>query len=383
MITSHAQRVALVVAAVAVAIGCDERPSSSRSDATADRDAAADAAGPGSDGSAAADVTPDHDRGGPGQDRSLPDQAAQSDHGDPVGGGIAARYPGDEGIENDPDVVFAENFEAGSVAGFLSRYEDHKNQAGMALVADVPARSAGKSSLRLTAGGGGATATDFYKLLSPGHEELYVRYYAKYDSGVIWHHTGVWFGGYNPAQNWPSPMAGTRPDGDDRFSVSIEPMGAGANPGPRLDFYNYWMKMHASTAYWGNTLIHRQGFTVDNDAWMCIEIHVKLNPDPSSGAGAELAVWKNDALVERFTDQAPLGYWLKDKFCPQSADSSECTDYPPSASTPIVPLDLQYRSTTQLKLNYLWPQNYVTDGSAGSVYYDDLVVARSRVGCLR
>jgi hypothetical protein len=30
-----------------------------------------------------------------------------------------------------------------------------------------------------------------------------------------------------------------------------------------------------------------------------------------------------------------------------------------------------------------WPQNYITDGIAGNVQYDDTVVATRRVGCLQ
>jgi hypothetical protein len=85
----------------------------------------------------------------------------------------------------------------------------------------------------LTAGGGGPTATDLYKNLAPGYDELFVRYYAKYQSGVEWHHTGVWVGSYNPALDYPSPQAGLKPNGDDRFSISFEPVSAG--PNPRMD----------------------------------------------------------------------------------------------------------------------------------------------------
>ena len=102
----------------------------------------------------------------------------------------------------------------------------------------------------------------------------------------------------------------------------------------------------------------------------------------ASGSGAELGLWVNDQSVIQFTDSAPLGYWVKDKFCPNSATGKECTDYKPSNPT-LVPLDLQYRSTTNLKLNAFWPQNYITSGGAGSVWYDDMVIAKSRVGCIQ
>src|SRR5206468_11907426 len=84
--------------------------------------------------------------------------------------------------------------------------------------------------------------------------------------------------------------------------------------------YNYWMKMHTCSGcggfYWGNALVSRQSFTADDNQWMCIEVHAKLNPDPASGVGAVLEVWKNDALVQRFDEQRGLGYWVQDHFCP-------------------------------------------------------------------
>jgi hypothetical protein len=302
--------------------------------------------------------------------------------------GLATKYPGDVGIENDPDVVFTENFERGSVDSVTARYEDFKNAAGMALVAEVPPASSGSAAIRMTAGGGGPSATDLFKNLGTGYDEVYLRYYVKYDSGVSWHHTSAWIGGYNPPSNYPSPQAGLKPNGDDRFSVSFEPITAG--PNPRMDFYNYWMQMHSwmespsgDSAYYGNALIHQNDLTVIDDQWMCIEIHIKTNPDAGSAAGAELGVWRDDILVQQFDHASPVGYWIRDKFCPMGADGSECTDYPPDPGTTMIPLDLQYRSTPDLKVNAFWPQNYITEGPEGSVAFDDVVIATSRIGCIK
>jgi hypothetical protein len=304
-----------------------------------------------------------------------------------AGSTISDDHPGDEGIADDPDVVWAENFEEGSVDAVVARYEQAQNAAGMSLDTDVPALSSGRASLRLLSSGDGANATDLFKHLEPGHDELHVRYYAKYEPNVAWHHTGVWIGGYNPPSDWPNPQAGLKPNGDDRFSVSLEPLEQNS-ASPRLDFYNYWMTMHSwmdvpsgDTAYYGNSLVHDPAL-VATGQWQCIELHVKLNPDGASAAGAELAVWLDDELRAEFTDTSPLGYWIKDKFCPDAATGTECTDYRP-ADPELVPLDLRYRSTTDLKLNAFWPQNYITDPGEGSVWYDDMVVALRRVGCLR
>jgi hypothetical protein len=322
--------------------------------------------------------------GGAGSGGAATGGSAGTGTGGRSGPGLASQYPGDVGMENDPAVVWMENFEEASVGDLVSRYEDAKS-AGITQDADVPGASSGTKSGKFTAGGAN-DAADLFKKLPPGNTELFVRYYAKYQGGIEWHHTGVWVGGYNPASNWPNPQAGLKPNGDDRFSVAIEPIEPG--PNPRLDAYNYWMQMHSwmdqpsgNTAYYGNSVIHEPSFTVSDDAWMCIEIHIKLNPDPGSGAGAELHVWRDDVQVAGFTDSSPVGYWIKDKFCPENTTGTECTDYKPANPT-LVPLDLQFRSVAGLDLNAFWPQNYITSGPEGSVWYDDMVLATTRVGCI-
>src|SRR2546430_10593004 len=138
---------------------------------------------------------------------------------------LADRYPCDQGIAGDPAVVWAENFEEGSVSAVTARYDDHKNAGGMALVTDKPSGSCGSASMQLTADGGNVAtqATDLYKRLDTGQDQLYVRRYAKYQAGVPWHHTGVWFGGYNPPNDWPSPQTGIKHPGNDPVPLSTRP----------------------------------------------------------------------------------------------------------------------------------------------------------------
>ena len=311
---------------------------------------------------------------------------ARADAADTGGRVLADEYPGDDGIGEDPAVVWFEGFEAGSVAAVTDRYDQAQGQARMALVADQPAGASGSSALAMTAGQG-VEAVDLYKML-PDQEEVWVRWYAKYQPGVPWHHSGMWFGGYNPPAPYPSPMAGISPDGDDRFSLSIEPIWSA--PELRFDFYAYWMRMHSwmeepfppddGTAYYGNSMIHRNDFTVDEDTWVCLEVHLRLNDDLASDGGAVLDVWKDDVRVAHFDGAGPMGYWIRDKFCPDGADGTECTDYPAPADEV---LDLQLRTTADLAVNAFWPQNYITDDAMGTLTFDQMVVATTRVGCLR
>ncbi len=300
---------------------------------------------------------------------------------------LSARYPGDVGMAGDPAVVWVEDFEGATVDDIVARYEDHKNTAGMDLVADVPAGSAGSRSMAMHAGGPQEDATDFFKAFDTGYDEWYVRWYVKHEPDAAYHHTGVWFGGYNPPTDWPNPQAGTRPGGDDRFSIALEAMDAPAGELDHLDFYNYWMRMHTYTdepdpPYWGNNLVNHSATAYD-DGWMCVEVHTRLNPAMDSGAGAMLRLWIDDAPIVSFTDDEGHGWWVADHFCPSSADLPACTDYPPDDGQAMIPLDLQMRTVPELQLSHFWPQNYTTEDQETTVWYDDMVIATKRIGCLR
>jgi hypothetical protein len=298
---------------------------------------------------------------------------------------LSSKYRGDVGIGSDPAVVWYENFQEGSVARVVGRYDSYTNSGGMSLAADAPANTSGAVSMQLTAGGSNR-ATQFYKSFGAGYDELYFRYYAKYVGNGPWHHTGLWIGGYNPPLPYPYPRAGEKPNGDDWYSIGLEPIPS--YTGAPMDFYTYWRGMQSWMSnptgavgdYYGDTLLHNAGFRMQSDTWVCYEIHLKLNPDPSTDSGAVLEVWQNDSLVRRFDDTGPLGYWVKDKFCPVDADGTECIDYRPANPT-LVLLDQQWRTTSALKIDYFWPQNYNDASRSSSLLLGDMVVAKQRIGC--
>jgi hypothetical protein len=68
--------------------------------------------------------------------------------------GLASKYPGDVGIEKDPDVVFVEDFE-GSVDEICGRWEEVAGKPIMSKSEDVPPGSGGKQSILLTRTAGG------------------------------------------------------------------------------------------------------------------------------------------------------------------------------------------------------------------------------------
>jgi len=110
----------------------------------------------------------------------------------------------------------------------------------MALVADRPSSSCGAVSMQLTSDVRDSTsqATDLYKRFDAGQDELYWRWYVKYQPACLAPH-GSLARRYNPPSNWPNRQAGIRPSGNDRVSFAIEPVWGNGASNPAFDFYNY------------------------------------------------------------------------------------------------------------------------------------------------
>src|SRR2546425_10130546 len=67
---------------------------------------------------------------------------------------LADRYPCDQGIAGDPAVVWAENFEEGSVSAEAARDKKYTNPRGTGLGNAKTPRRGGAASMKLTAHGG-------------------------------------------------------------------------------------------------------------------------------------------------------------------------------------------------------------------------------------
>ncbi|MEX0711506.1 MAG: nitrilase-related carbon-nitrogen hydrolase, partial [Pirellulales bacterium] len=155
--------------------------------------------------------------------------------------GIAARYQGDEGIERDPAIIFVERFDEGAVEDLAKRWESVQGAETMSLSDDVPEQSTDRRSLLITHVGGQGNGGQLYRRLPPGHEQVYARFYVKFDQDcAAIHHFGTHLGGFNPPTPWPQGGAGTRPSGKGRFTTGVEPNGADWS----WDFYTYWQGMH-------------------------------------------------------------------------------------------------------------------------------------------
>jgi hypothetical protein len=282
------------------------------------------------------------------------------------GQGIAAKYVGDVGIGNDPDVILAEMFED-SVAAIASRWTQTDNTAGMSLATDRPAASGGTRSLLMTSEDGRNTGGYLYKNLGAGYDQVFLRYYVKYSSSGTYHHSSGWLGGFNPPTNWPQGGAGEKPTGSDRFSIGPEP----TNAGRQFDLYTYWMDMRVSpdgVNYWGNTLVQDRNLRAKSDQWMCVEVMVKMNNPPSERNG-ELALWIDGNAIVHLREGSPLGNWVFNMFTPGPTGA---------------PFEgFRWRATDLLKINWLWLKHYATDdppGFVGRMWWDHVVLAKKYIG---
>jgi len=284
--------------------------------------------------------------------------------------GIAARYPGDVGIENDPNVILVERFDEPTLTALFSKWTDVLNGSAMSFSTDVPAGSPGAHSLNIPwVGGGVNNGGHLYKQLTQGvNDTLYVRYYIKYPTSGNYVHEGVWMGGYNPPLPYPNPQASLKPAGNDRFSAAAEQSGTNL----QLDHYDYWMNMRIATDgnYWGNRLLNDPSIKGKAGQWMCVEQMVKLN-NPVTSFNGEHAFWIDGVQISHLGQGFPNGTWAGGNFT-QTPSGSPFEGF-------------QWRNDANLNLNWIWLQNYSPSDPAGfsaSMTFDHVVAAKSYIGCL-
>jgi hypothetical protein len=307
--------------------------------------------------------------------------------------GIAAKYAGDAGIERDPAVIFAENFEEPSLDEMWKRWETVTDRPGMTFSNDVPRGSAGKKSLVMerTRGSG----EHLYRRLRNsrggfGYDRVFARYYVKFDPecGEI-HHFGTTLGGNNPATPWPSVKAGFPTDGAKSFWVGIEPFGKSWT----WDFYTYWCEMRGSPPRgqtWGNSFIRDPSLKVEKGKWICIEQMIQMNDVGKSNG--EQALWIDGKLVSHLGEGFPRGLWTYDKFTPGKGGEGIRWNKEKSAPERFkvpeggAPFEgFRWRTVPELNVNCLWVYTYTEkpEGHRMKVSFDDIVVATNYIGPLR
>lgn len=306
--------------------------------------------------------------------------------------GLASLYPGDQGIERDPRVLFVENFEHPSLDVLAKRWETVGGRHTLSFHHDRPANSSGKQSLLIDREKG--QAGQLYRRLKNskggwGHDRVFARYYVKFDRdcGEI-HHFGTAIGGNHPATPWPSVRAGVRPDGAKTFWSGIEPFGSSWT----WDYYTYWCEMRGSPPRgqtWGNTFIRDPKLKVEKGKWICIEQMIQMNDVGDSNG--EQALWIDGKRISHLGKGFPKGVWIFDKFNPGKGGAGIRWNEDKGAREEFsVPKEgapfegFRWRTVKELNVNYVWLYVYTSkpDGHRIKVWFDDVVVATEYIGPL-
>ncbi|MBN1123427.1 MAG: hypothetical protein JXA82_00370 [Sedimentisphaerales bacterium] len=263
----------------------------------------------------------------------------------PQGQGLAAQYPDDKGIRQDPRILFVEDFEQGSPAEIAKRWGQIYKPENVSLSENIHSRSPGSRSARIKDNG--------HLFTHPkGVDTLFARFYVKFHEKTGYIHHFVHIVADADPKPWPKGGAGETPAGDMKFSTGIEPTGNwGKFPPPGVwNFYTYWHEMKTK---WGTVYMGKET-PIEPGRWYCVEVMLKANSTPDTHDG-EQAFWVDGELY---------GHWG----------------------------GFNWRTTDDLKINSFWLLYYNTDQPARhnkdphpesrimEVWFDDIVLATEYIG---
>jgi hypothetical protein len=275
--------------------------------------------------------------------------------------GIASKYLHDAGIDRDPSVVFADDFEGGA-----PRFD---NAWGGTVLTPKPENvRGGKQALECTlpwprpAKETGMGVGHHFK---EGFDTLHLRYYAKFGRTTELFHGGTHDGGAICARapGVPDAKPGIPADGRNEYTVLLDtwrPDDKIASPGTLATYTYHPEQRHpwgehffpsgkmlpngGSPAYFGPHFMSRADIVPERDRWACYELMVKANT-PGKRDG-RIAFWVDGKLTADFTN-------------------------------------LRLRDVDTLKANRvslgLYTQNDAIK-SACAMWFDDVVVATSYIG---
>lgn len=286
----------------------------------------------------------------------------------PEGEGLAARYPGDLGIEEAPEVVFADGFEEIEDDRLAPDTEPQKGKKwdssynGLGITRDPENVHSGGQAAEVTHTQ--PSGNNAIKEFEPGFETLFVRYYMKYHPEFPGcHHTGMCiFGGAPGVTLAMGSATGVVPDGRSHFVALLDTLpprrSSGLRPPGNMDVYCYHMDQGR---IWGDLLFPagevvppenkwlfeenfrpRPNINVERGRWYCYELMIKLNaPDERDGR---------------------VAFWV---------DGKLSGDFP----------NLRFRNTEDLKANHAVILVHSSRTAPyKTLWYDDVVVATSYIG---
>jgi len=265
--------------------------------------------------------------------------------------GLAAKYPGDVGVERDPAVMFHDDFETGEP---WSKWTKKRYQQFIHVEED-PKIVRGRRSVRMVCTKGKRSGMNIKWMFPEPRDEVYMRHYARYgpDFGYL-HHGGSSFQGFVKGRPHPGGGAGICPNGDKYFWSTFEPDGRWGKykPPGNFIFYTYWWKMKIGwrNKYWGNHFTPTTQINPRTEKWICLEWRVKVNA-PGQPDG-ELDCWANGVKCGEFRE-------------------------------------INWRRGADVRINSVALSHYMEEkdykpewGNTRTLWYDDVIVATKYIGPL-
>jgi hypothetical protein len=250
-------------------------------------------------------------------DQFIPDSTAVSAPA-PSPSGTTYNYAS-ECQDSHPDYIFCDDFETGNLSKWDSNDDGRKNS-----VTTNPGSVAhGSNALQATIDSTGGAELDKW-WMSQGADEVYVRFYIKFESGFEdlrsdgneMHLLNLC--GNSPSNPWACyGHAGIQPNGTDFFTSGLEPGHNVNDPTLRpFEFYSYWPGMNCAggnpngSCYGNLTAQDAPAAPLLDNTWYSVEKHVKLNTPGRSDGVQELWIdgvkkisqtgmrWRNSSALQ-------------------------------------------------------------------------------------
>ena len=222
--------------------------------------------------------------------------------------GLASLYPGDTGIERDPRVIFVENFEDDRWTRSPSAGRPSADADTMSL-SERPAGEQRRQAVAAHRPAEGTAGQLYRRLKNPkggwGYDQVYARYYVKFDPdcGEI-HHFGTTIGGNHPATPWPMVRAGDAAGRGEDLLVGDRAVRRRVDVG-LLHLLVRDARQPAARPDWGNTFIRDPKLKVEKGKWICIEQMIKMND--VGDTNGEQALWIDGKQVSHLGKGFPKG----------------------------------------------------------------------------
>jgi len=236
--------------------------------------------------------------------------------------GIAAKYPGDAGIENDPAVVFHDDFEdCRTTADLPRKWNVIYNGEHLRITEEAADVHGGLRALEITIPKQEKSlSVDVGRTLGDTRDVLFLRFYTRFQKGYDVPRTSSHNGGTISAGYYPGGRAtpGQRADGRNKFLANFEteityrrnaaPPGLLNiyiyHPEQRTDYGDHFfpsgtvMPFTSQPHSFGPHFVSRPDVLPELDRWYCFEYMLKANT-PGQRDG-RVACWVDGKLIADF-----------------------------------------------------------------------------------